>query len=214
LDRLDFLGVRLLFLDSRDFRLSAEPDWRTKGRSGHLDDCGDYSSVSPSDAAMARELKWESNKPAAGNAGLASWLTVTRHCPGVPEPERSIRMPYHASGWFDRLREADYDAATQEATTTGALSGHGQGAPRISRIATDIRGRLRRVLSVPIRVIRGQNQSGSNQALEPMETAEPFTSGMDDGRHHSHPAPVWGMGDANGCSIAVRQSTPREGGCA
>jgi hypothetical protein len=83
---------------------------------------------------------------------------------------RSIRMPYHASGWFDRLREADYDAATQEATTTGALSGHGQGAPRISRIATDIRGRLRRVLSVPIRVIRGQNQSGSNQALEPMET--------------------------------------------
>jgi hypothetical protein len=86
---------------------------------------------------------------------------------------RSIRMPYHASGWFDRLREADCVGAKQEATTAGALSGHGRGAPRIPRIATDIRGRLRRVASVPIRVIRGQNQSGSNQALEP-RPAYPF----------------------------------------
>jgi hypothetical protein len=88
----------------------------------------------------------------------------------VPEFRRSIRMTHHASGWFDRLREADCDGATQETTTTGALSGHGQRAPRISRIATDTRGRLRRVSSVPIRAIRGQNQSGSNQALEPTET--------------------------------------------
>jgi hypothetical protein len=28
------------------------------------------------------------NKPAAGNAGLASRLTVTHHWPGVPDPER------------------------------------------------------------------------------------------------------------------------------
>ena len=90
---------------------------------------------------------------------------ITGAPPVMPHPSRSIRMPYHASGWFDRLREADCDGATQEATTTGALSGHGRGAPRIPRIATDIRGRLRRVASVPIRDIRGQNQSGSNQAL-------------------------------------------------
>jgi hypothetical protein len=86
---------------------------------------------------------------------------------------RSIRMTDHASGWFDRLREADCDGATQDATTTGALSGDGRGAPRIPRIpqiATDIRGGLRWVASVPIRAIRGQNQSGSNQALEPTET--------------------------------------------
>jgi hypothetical protein len=88
-------------------------------------------------------------------------------------PHRSIRMPYHASGWFDQLREADCDGATQEATTAGALGGHGKGAPRISRISRmerDVRGRWLRVLSVPIRVIRGQNQTGSNQALEPTET--------------------------------------------
>ena len=78
-------------------------------------------------------------------------------------------MPYDASGWFDRLREADFDGATQEAATAGALSGDGRGAPRIPRIATDIRGGLRWVASVPIRAIRGQNQSGSNQALEPTE---------------------------------------------
>ena len=28
------------------------------------------------------------NKPAAGNAGIASRLTIQHHCPGVPEPER------------------------------------------------------------------------------------------------------------------------------
>ena len=93
-----------------------------------------------------------------------------RPSPGVGALCRSIRMTPHASGWFDRLRGADCDGATQEATTAGALRGHGQGAPRISRIATDVRGRLRRVLSVPIRVIRGQNKGGSNQPLEPTET--------------------------------------------
>ena len=49
--------------------------------------------------------------------------------------QRSIRMPYYASGWFDRLREADCDGATQEATTARALGGHGRVAPRISRIS-------------------------------------------------------------------------------
>ena len=29
-----------------------------------------------------------SNKPAAGNAGIASRLAVGHHWPGVPEPER------------------------------------------------------------------------------------------------------------------------------
>jgi len=29
------------------------------------------------------------NKPAAGNAGIASRLTIEHHWPGVPEPERS-----------------------------------------------------------------------------------------------------------------------------
>ena len=29
------------------------------------------------------------NKPAAGNAGIASQLTIEHHWPGVPEPERS-----------------------------------------------------------------------------------------------------------------------------
>jgi hypothetical protein len=28
------------------------------------------------------------NHPAAGNPGAASWLTVERHLPGVPEPGR------------------------------------------------------------------------------------------------------------------------------
>lgn len=27
------------------------------------------------------------NKPALGNAGIASWLTIEHHWPGVPEPE-------------------------------------------------------------------------------------------------------------------------------
>jgi len=29
-----------------------------------------------------------SNKPAAGNAGIAPQLAIGRHWPGVPEPER------------------------------------------------------------------------------------------------------------------------------
>ena len=31
----------------------------------------------------------ELNKPAAGDAGIASQLTIEHHCPGVPEPGRS-----------------------------------------------------------------------------------------------------------------------------
>jgi hypothetical protein len=116
--------------------------------------------------------------PTATRLTASGWSEQLEHRIGcrahfpvaVGELFRSIRMTHHASGWFDRLREADCDGATQETTTTGALSGHGQRAPRISRIATDTRGRLRRVSSVPIRAIRGQNQSGSNQALEPTET--------------------------------------------
>ena len=34
-------------------------------------------------------MKHDANKPAAGNAGIASRLTVGHHRPGVPEPERS-----------------------------------------------------------------------------------------------------------------------------
>ena len=36
-----------------------------------------------------------SNKPAAGNAGIASQLTIEHHRPGVPEPERSATSPHH-----------------------------------------------------------------------------------------------------------------------
>jgi hypothetical protein len=68
----------------------------------------------------------------------------------------------------DRLREASYDRVTEKSTTAASIHGHGLEAPRISRIATDVRGRLPRHSSVPIRVIRGQNSSGSNQALEPL----------------------------------------------
>jgi hypothetical protein len=32
-----------------------------------------------------------SNKPAAGNAGIASRLTIEYHWPGVPEPGRSVK---------------------------------------------------------------------------------------------------------------------------
>ena len=36
-----------------------------------------------------RELRNSlSNKPAAGNAGIASQVTIGHHRPGVPEPER------------------------------------------------------------------------------------------------------------------------------
>jgi hypothetical protein len=31
-----------------------------------------------------------SNKPASGNAEIASRLTIGHHWPGVPEPERSL----------------------------------------------------------------------------------------------------------------------------
>jgi predicted RNA binding protein YcfA (HicA-like mRNA interferase family) len=59
---------------------------------------------------------------------------------------------------------------------------------------------------------RVRRQHGSHIIMrrdEPFaQTVEPFTSG------NSHPAPVWGMGDAKACSSFVRQSTPREGGCA
>lgn len=33
-------------------------------------------------------MKDKSNQPAAGNAGIASQLTIGHHWPGVPEPER------------------------------------------------------------------------------------------------------------------------------
>ncbi len=35
-----------------------------------------------------RRLQRVPNKPAAGNAGIASRLTIEHHRPGVPEPER------------------------------------------------------------------------------------------------------------------------------
>ena len=42
-------------------------------------------------------MTWSANKPAAGNAGIVSQLTIGHHWPGVPEPERStmesIGMP-------------------------------------------------------------------------------------------------------------------------
>lgn len=28
------------------------------------------------------------NHPAAGKAGIASWLAIEHHCPGLPEPAR------------------------------------------------------------------------------------------------------------------------------
>ena len=36
---------------------------------------------------MDTEMTW-SNKPAAGNAGIAARLTIEHDRPGVPEPER------------------------------------------------------------------------------------------------------------------------------
>jgi hypothetical protein len=113
------------------------------------------------------------NHPASGKAGIPSPLTTEHRCPGLPDPGRSIRMTDHASGWFDRLREVSCGYVTEPSTTAPPIRGHGRESPRISRISrmeTDVRGRSRRVLSVPIRVIRGQNSSGSNQALEPTET--------------------------------------------
>ena len=40
-------------------------------------------------------MKTSSNKPAAGNAGIASQLTVEHHWPGVPEPERLSGDRFH-----------------------------------------------------------------------------------------------------------------------
>ncbi len=37
---------------------------------------------------MGRDMILSSNKPAAGNAGIASRLTIGHDWPGVPEPER------------------------------------------------------------------------------------------------------------------------------
>jgi hypothetical protein len=83
---------------------------------------------------------------------------------------RSIRMTDHAPGWFDGVREACCGDITEESTTAASIGRHGPEAPRISRIATDVRGRFPRPSSAPIRAICGHNSSGSNQALEPTET--------------------------------------------
>jgi len=47
--------------------------------------CGSQESTSRESRIMGES--WP-NKPAAGNAGIAAWLTIGRHWPGVPEPER------------------------------------------------------------------------------------------------------------------------------
>ena len=74
-------------------------------------------------------------------------------------------MTDHAPGCFDLLREVRCGYGTEQSTTVALIHRHGPG-PRISRMETYGRGRSRRVLSVPIRVIRGQNQSGSNQSRQ------------------------------------------------
>jgi hypothetical protein len=86
--------------------------------------------------------------------------------------QRSIRMTRHASGWFGRLREpcCGYYAA-EEATVSGAHSGHGQEGPPMSRMIATAGPYRRSDLSAPISVIRSQKKSGSNQPLEPTETS-------------------------------------------
>jgi hypothetical protein len=84
---------------------------------------------------------------------------------------RSIRMTRHASGWFDRLREACCGYAAEEATVAGALSGHAEEGPPMSRMIATAGPYRRSDLSAPISVIRRQKESGSNQPLEPTETS-------------------------------------------
>jgi uncharacterized protein YceK len=84
--------------------------------------------------------------------------------------QRSIRMTRHASGWFGRLREPCCGYAAEEATVSGAHSGHGEKGPPMSRMIATAGPYRRSDLSAPISVIRSQKQSGSNQALEPTET--------------------------------------------
>jgi hypothetical protein len=84
---------------------------------------------------------------------------------------RSIRMTRHASGWFGRLREPCCGYAAEEATVSGAHSGHGQEGPPMSRMIATAGPYRRSDLSTPISVIRSQKQSGSNQPLEPTETS-------------------------------------------
>jgi hypothetical protein len=89
----------------------------------------------------------------------------------VAEFHRSIRMTRHASGWFGRLREPCCGYAAEEATVSGAHSGHGEKGPPMSRMIATAAPYRRSDLSAPISVIRSQKQSGSNQALEPTETS-------------------------------------------
>jgi hypothetical protein len=84
---------------------------------------------------------------------------------------RSIRMTRHASGWFGRLREPCCGYAAEEATVSGAHSGHGQEGPPMSRMIATAAPYRRSDLSAPLSVIRSHKQSGSNQALEPTETS-------------------------------------------
>jgi hypothetical protein len=78
-------------------------------------------------------------------------------------PRRSIRMTRHASGWFGRLREPCCGYAAEEATVSGAHSGHGEKGPPMSRMIATAAPYRRSDLSAPISVIRSQKQSGSNK---------------------------------------------------
>jgi hypothetical protein len=88
-------------------------------------------------------------------------LHRTRLC-RVGELTVSIRMTRHASGWFGRLREPCCGYAAEEATVSGAHSGHGQEGPPMSGMIATAAPYRRSDLSAPISVIRSQKQSGSN----------------------------------------------------
>ena len=68
--RLD--GDRLIFVSERDKSYALDLKTRRVKR-----------------LKRQRRAKRGPNKPAAGNAGIASWLTIGHHWPGVPEPGRS-----------------------------------------------------------------------------------------------------------------------------
>jgi hypothetical protein len=83
------------------------------------------------------------------NAAIAPRFRVTSHWSGGSDPWRSIRMNDRASEGSGRFGPARGEPVTAAASTAGRIDGRGLGAPRISRISTDIRRLVGRVSSVP-----------------------------------------------------------------
>ena len=82
---------------------------------------------------------------------------------------RSTRPPLHAGPVLTASTAAAPRMHVRPCGSTG-MRKHGLEAPQMAQMTADGSRRLPVPISAPIRVICGQDRTGSNQPLEPMET--------------------------------------------